>query len=373
MEVELDITDISRGGAGLGKDSEGRAVFVPLTAPGDRVRARIWKTKKNYAFADLVEVLRPSPVRVTPRCKVFGICGGCEWQHIPYEEQWKIKSQGVLHALSRTQVTPPNSIQLFPAKNPWNYRNRIQLRGEADKVGYFKRGSRTLVPIEECPIADEAINRELPKLHTEAQTRFKSPYKLEIEKTVEGKVVASFNSRHASLGFRQVNEECNRNLKEWITSVSGHPAWIFDLYGGDGNLSAPYINQSEAIHVVDVATPRESPSKNLFFHRSPVGPWLKRATSRQMDLPVGDGFILCDPPREGIRPERLEMRKMLEVYQPKTFVLVGCDPDAFATDIRFLIDSGARLSSMALFDFFPQTHHIESAARLDFDFTRKAF
>lgn len=364
MEVELEITDISRGGAGIGKDSEGRAIFVPLTAPGDRVKAKIWKTKKNYAFADLVEILKPSPMRVTPRCKVFGICGGCEWQHIPYEEQWKIKTEGVIHALSRTQVTPPQSITRFPAENPWNYRNRIQLRGDHDKMGYFQRGTRALVGIEECPIADTGINHELLKIRKDAQSRFSRPFKVEIEKSSEGKIVSTFNSPHASLGFRQINAGFNQKLRDWIFNESPNPAWVFDLFGGDGNLSFNYIKSGIPIHVVDVSVPTESDNKNLNFHKYPVGQWLRKSNSEQLTLPNGKGTVLCDPPREGIRPERIEIKKMIEIYHPKTFILVGCDPDAFASDVRFLLDCGARLQSMALFDFFPQTHHIESAARL---------
>jgi len=366
MEVELEITDISRGGAGLGKDSAGRAVFVPLTAPGDRIRANIWKIKKNYAFADLVEVIQPSPMRVAPRCKVFGQCGGCEWQHIPYEEQWRIKSQGVLHALSRTQVSPPSSINFFPAKNPWNYRNRIQLRGDLKKMGYFQRGSRNLVGIEECPIADEDINLALPGIQKEAQERFNRPFKVEIEKSVEGNVVSSFNSPHASLGFRQINETYNQNLRNWVASQVDRPAWIFDLFGGSGNLSLEFSHEGYPIHVVDVSAPEVESSSNVFFHQKSVGLWLNQMNRTKLDLPPGQGVVICDPPREGIRPERTEIERMLKEYPVRTLILVGCDPDAFASDLKFLIERGAGLQTLALFDFFPQTHHVESAARLSF-------
>src|SRR5215210_4196095 len=116
QEITLDITDLSRGGAGIGRDSDGRAVFVPLTAPGDRVRARITEEKKRFAHAELLEVLTPSPERQAPRCAVFGRCGGCQWQHLPYELQWRTKVNGVRHALERVQVTSPVEWEEFPAE-----------------------------------------------------------------------------------------------------------------------------------------------------------------------------------------------------------------------------------------------------------------
>src|SRR5580704_6655799 len=100
MEIlELEITDLARAGAGVARDPSGRVVFVPLTAPGDRVRAQVVDADKRYAQAILLEVLKPSPLRAQAPCTVFGRCGGCQWQHISYELQWKTKRGGVLHAL----------------------------------------------------------------------------------------------------------------------------------------------------------------------------------------------------------------------------------------------------------------------------------
>ena len=90
--IELEIQDLSRGGAGVARDASGRVIFVPFTAPGDRVRVRVAQAKKqNYANAELLEVVRPAELRQQPVCPVFGQCGGCQWQHLPYSLQWKTK------------------------------------------------------------------------------------------------------------------------------------------------------------------------------------------------------------------------------------------------------------------------------------------
>src|SRR4051812_26561964 len=100
-ELTLKIQDLARGGAGVSRDESGRVIFVPYTAPGDVVRVRITEEKKNYAQGELLEVVEPSSIRQKAPCPVFGRCGGCQWQHLPYELQFRTKLQGVVHALSR--------------------------------------------------------------------------------------------------------------------------------------------------------------------------------------------------------------------------------------------------------------------------------
>ena len=130
------ITDLSRSGAGVGRDSEGRALFVPFSAPGDVVKVKLQKVKRRYAEAELLELIEPSPVRVTPHCPVFTRCGGCQWQHIPYELQWQTKEAGVRESLRLAKINVPQIWEGFPAQNAWEYRNRIQLRGDGSTIGY---------------------------------------------------------------------------------------------------------------------------------------------------------------------------------------------------------------------------------------------
>src|SRR5690349_20214142 len=120
--IELIIQDLARGGAGVARDASGRVIFVPYSAPGDRVRVRITESKKNYAQAELIELLEPSSLRQQPPCPVFGRCGGCQWQHLPYSLQWETKVKGVLHALGRVQVEPPARLEELAAERIWEYR-----------------------------------------------------------------------------------------------------------------------------------------------------------------------------------------------------------------------------------------------------------
>src|SRR5215208_3228644 len=101
MEHEITLTALTYGGDALGRLEDGRAVFVPFGLPGERVRIRLAEEKRNFARGELVEVLDASPVRVAPRCIHFGVCGGCHYQHLPYEEQMQAKTDILRDQLRR--------------------------------------------------------------------------------------------------------------------------------------------------------------------------------------------------------------------------------------------------------------------------------
>jgi 23S rRNA (uracil1939-C5)-methyltransferase len=376
--LELTIQDLSRGGAGVGRDASGRAIFVHGTAPGDRVRARVTEEKKRYAQAELVEVLERSPQRVEPRCSVFGPgagrCGGCQWQHLPYDLQWKTKVEGALHALSRVGFEAPSELprEEFPAKNPWGYRNRIQLRGGAHGVGFYARGSHEVVPISRCEIAREELNDALPGLAAEARA-LPAPSKVEVDVDASGGVRTAWNARHAALGFRQVNDEQNEALRGWIGAqlMPSPEGLLLDLYGGAGNLSLGLTSRFGRIQCVDTGAPREAPEgapSNFEFHARDVGRWVERELkSGAPGAPVG-GAVILDPPREGCGEAIEGIARLAEARGLRQWIAVGCDPDAWAKDLWRLLKSERgsswRLERFAFFDFFPQTVHLESVALL---------
>jgi 23S rRNA (uracil1939-C5)-methyltransferase len=148
VEIEKPIY----GGAFLAR-AEGKAVFVPLTLPGEQARIRITQNKSGYSTAELTEILTSSPQRIPPRCPHFGVCGGCNYQHTGYETQLAFKKEILRETLERGGVQPPDEINTLVA-NPWFYRNRIRLAFDADgNPGYRTRRSHAIIPISECPIA----------------------------------------------------------------------------------------------------------------------------------------------------------------------------------------------------------------------------
>lgn len=125
-EVELVIDSAAFKGKGVGRH-EGVAVFVPNTAPGDRVRARIVRRKKRYREAKLLEILEPSPVRQTPLCRHAEVCGGCTWQHLPYPAQLEIKEEQVRDHIARIAHLDPDLVKpIIGCDQEFYYRNKME-------------------------------------------------------------------------------------------------------------------------------------------------------------------------------------------------------------------------------------------------------
>ena len=163
-EALVTIERMCYGGAGFGR-VQGKACFVPLTAPGDQARIRVVKEKRSFLEGELLELIEPSPLRVLPPCPVFGECGGCNWQHLPYTEQLKQKSEIFADTLSRIGRVPSGTVEPV-AGSPacYGYRSRIQLKiamkNGMPALGFFRTGSHEVVDIGSgCALADPALNR----------------------------------------------------------------------------------------------------------------------------------------------------------------------------------------------------------------------
>ncbi len=160
VELTLAIDRMAYGGRGVGR-VDGYVVFVPGTAPGDRVRARLWRVKPAYAEADLVEVESPSDLRAAPPCPHFGPCGGCIWQHLRYDAQVRAKESIVRESLA--PITGLRDIEvrpLLPSVDPWAYRNKMEFTFHPETLlGLHRRGAfDRIVPIDACLIQSESAN-----------------------------------------------------------------------------------------------------------------------------------------------------------------------------------------------------------------------
>jgi 23S rRNA (uracil1939-C5)-methyltransferase len=148
----VDIEKPIYGGAFLAR-VEGKAIFVPLTLPGEQVRVHITQDKRGYATAEAEEIVAAAPERIAPACQHFGACGGCHYQHANYESQLAFRQAILRETLERGGVLAPAEIATL-AGEPWRYRNRIRLAFDAaGNPGYRGRRSHAVTPIVECPIA----------------------------------------------------------------------------------------------------------------------------------------------------------------------------------------------------------------------------
>ena len=163
-EASVAIERMCYGGAGFGRVA-GKACFVPLTAPGDEARIRVVKDKRSYLEGELLELTVASRLRVDPPCPLFGVCGGCHWQHLPYREQLQQKGEIFAGTLSRIGRVQSDGLQpVVPSANRLGYRSRIQLKlarlKGAPALGFFRTASHQVIDTPEgCAIADPLLNR----------------------------------------------------------------------------------------------------------------------------------------------------------------------------------------------------------------------
>lgn len=365
----VKIEDLSRGGSGVAHLDDGRVVFVPFTLTGDVVQIEIIETEKNYSQGKLIQIIQPSPERVEPKCAVFGTCGGCAWQHVPYKTQLATKLSGVTHALKRAGLVTQIEPECIGAMNPFHYRNRIQMRGDPiqKKMGFYAKGSNQTIDAPNCPVAQKEINDALPNLRAEAFKKFTRPFKLEIQVEETGEVFHSWNQKHAARGFGQVNHEQNQELRNWIRKALIQPnsnrknTILYDLFGGAGNLSLGIASEFSKVYCVDIGSPIDSQvvaPENFELIRSDVLKWLKTSIPPSPE----PSCAILDPPREGLGSHHFEIQKRLKELNVQTLALVGCDPDAFARDAFRFTKQGWQLAQWGIIDLFPQTPHVESLA-----------
>lgn len=167
----LSIEKLIYGGDGLarspGADGRSMAVFVPFVLPGERIEAEIRREKPGFARGSVTRLVEASPDRVEARCPYFRQCGGCHYQHIPYERQLQFKAEILRETLQRIAKIELKSEIRLHASPPWNYRNRTRLQVRTAPefaLGYFRFGSREFLPVRECPISAPLINRMMARL-----------------------------------------------------------------------------------------------------------------------------------------------------------------------------------------------------------------
>jgi 23S rRNA (uracil1939-C5)-methyltransferase len=377
--MSVSIEKLSVGGRGVAR-SDGLVIFVSDSAPGDIVEVEIVFVKKNFAEAQILRILTSSKHRLQPKCPVAGVCGGCNWQHLEYDEQLiqkRILVRESLNKFSGFDVTAEDRVQaVIPSPTPWRYRNRIQLHHGGGKLGFYKRGSHEIVDISDCVITEKDIADRFPQLRLQSSNH--KPGRFEVFRSQSGEISTrgtelDQSPGHDGLSFSQVNTAQNENLiKVIVDSMAriigdGSASRIYDLYSGSGNFTFPLAERWPEAHVIAVELNAEAAlqaqktiSKNplykhIEFNQSDVAVYLN-----QKPL-LKNSVVLLDPPRIGCAPE---VMKAVANSGAKAVFYVSCHPVTLARDLKELAAAGYILDFVQPFDMFPQTDHVETLAVL---------
>lgn len=361
----LQAEKLISGGDALARVEE-KSVFIPGLLPGETAEVKITLEKSGFNRAEALEILTPSPHRRSPPCPWAGECGGCAWQHMEEDFQRSSKAALVQEAFRRlggTEIPLPDVV----AGKPWGYRNRIQVHKTKDgRVGFKSQGSPEVVPVEACLVAASSLSRWLTGINRDRkeaplpdQDRF-LVFGLEDQLWIQG------NSETVSLeikgkilnfsldGFFQSNLELLPELVEEVVRLAGKGNQVLDLYGGVGLFGAFLAESFQQVTVVEVVPQalelaRTNVPRGKFFSGE-VEAWLGKN-------PGSPDCVVVDPPRTGLS-EKVR-RALVKMASPR-IVYVSCNPDTMARDSRDLAAGGYRRESLKVFDFYPQTPHIEA-------------
>ena len=423
--MEVRIEKLVYGGEGLAHH-EGHTVFAPFVLPDEDVSIEPLETRKKFIRGRVAEIKRPSADRAVAPCPYFGVCGGCDYQHIPYELQLRYKAEILRETLSRLGRVQWDGPIIPHGSAPFGYRNRVQWKiaraeGGSPEIGYFQAGSQKLCAIRQCPIASPRLNEALGALVNLLQSG-KLPAELrEIEAFADhnddrllvnlaldevkgapaeiallfcsalpsietllahdrradrfdlsgpGQIsyrVGDYSYQIGHLSFFQVNRVL---LDELVHTVIGEARGrlALDLFAGVGLFSVPLAHRFERLVAVEsnVAAARDLEA-NLRASGA-ASPNLRHTTVEAFleQWHERPELVVVDPPRTGVAPRALA--RLLKIG-PQEIVYLSCDPATLARDLAILVGDAQnprpyRIGEVHLVDIFPQTYHIETLVRL---------
>jgi len=365
--VTFTIHDIAFGGEGVGRIND-FVVFVPFVLIGEEVEAELTEVKKNFARAKLVRVVRPSPDRVQAPCPYFAACGGCQYQHIAYETQLRIKHKQIadlferIGKISRDVIAP-----VIPCPQPYGYRNRVMIRSQWNKpeqklnIGFVRWDCGLVEDIKACQIAEPPINEQIE--HVRAHPPPKGGIKIVLRIPPENWEVPRDS-------FFQNNffllPELVKTARNFL--AGGGARHLIDLYCGVGFFGIELADLVDSFVGVEYDQQAiKSARRNLVLHQRTNGDFISGDVERVVpDLlkkfSPGATSLLLDPPRKGCPRELLEL---LRRERPSQIIYVSCHPATMARDLNVLCADGVfNLMQVVPLDMFPQTQHVECVAEL---------
>jgi 23S rRNA (uracil1939-C5)-methyltransferase len=403
------IESVASGGDGVGRLADGMTVFVPRTAPGDRVRLTAVRRRRRHARAEAAEVLERGPGRVEPRCAhvVRDRCGGCQWQHLSLASQHEAKRRIVGDALRRIGGLRVDDPELVPSPREFEYRSTITLTvrwaGSEPVVGFHRGDDASVFGLERCEIARPEIGslweavrpalRSLPggddvrlklrvaldgglhlivsggrawtEAHGLAEAALRAGHPATVWWQAAGGAVRRMDGPKAdasAVAFEQVNAEVAEVLRAAaLDAVPPASRRVLDLYAGAGEIALELARRGHDVASVEA----DEAAVRRGQERARAAGLVVQALAGRVEHAIGRlvpaDVVVANPPRTGFAPE---VTATLAARPPERLIYISCDPATLARDLKGLGAGPPRLT-LRCFDMFPQTSHVETLAVLD--------
>jgi len=371
--MKITIKKTAFGGYGIGKNDDGKTIFVDNAIPGDQVKVNIYDDHKNYAFGEIEEITAASSMRIEPECPLFSICGGCSYLNMSYEDELSIKEEIIADQLIRIGKIDENRLPVIKtiSSKRFNYRSHGTLKCSDARVGFFQRRSNRFIELPEnsCLLLSENIQKYIRELRPD-----KNMKEVRVAEDARGNVFSSFNPSHNILIDEEVNDkkyghgiwnffQANRYLRgNMLEIASGYSelnssSTFLDIGSGCGFFSIYLADHAEK--GVGCEINKDSVKwavKNASLNKTDNVRFV--ATAFENYRPGRDKIdvIVADPPRVGLHKKS---RRTVNFIKPERLVYVSCNPSTFSRDAADFIKEGYILEEVTMIDMFPGTHHIE--------------
>lgn len=420
-KIQGKVTGLAFGGQGILRH-QGLVIFIPFTAVGDLITCQIIKKKKNYAYAQLVEVHELSPMRITPHCPYYERCGGCQLQHLNYQTQLESKRLWVEESLKRIGRLPIGIVPPVVPAIQWKYRRHITLQLKPNDgffvAGYISNDNQSLIEISSCSIfagKEDKIINDLQEFVRNLQSTPSSAGRVTIIKNGnEGRYLLSlhFNKipsnciescknalkkypqwngivvntpgkQHAfgntqltlsidnlqfsfsAQSFVQNHPEQSINIYRAICNAAKHAHSILDLYCGIGISSILLAKQGARVLGVEnnaeaVQLARSNAKSNGATDIEFLQADVEQVILKNLKERMPE-IAIINPPRIGLSSV---VSNALMEKGPAEIIYISCMPSTLARDLQILCHQHYHFSSCQAFDMFPQTSHVETVVHL---------
>ena len=391
MNRTVKIEDYGYNGEGVGK-TDGKVCFVPKTVIGENVEVVIDKENSKFCKATVCKVLQKSEKRIEPRCPYYSTCGGCNFQHITYEDELEIKKKIFLKEFSKIQKLA--DVDVIKSEKDYGYRNKIRLAVKQKTLGFYQEGTKKFVQVDACLLGSEVINKAIKKVsvflkntthifneivfmdfENECLIDFLTDEKVdinEIKKTLDFKIEINhigdyvstqnqgLNLTYNGEAFRQVNDIVAQKLyNEVLANVEGKS--VVNAYSGGGVLSALLCQKADTVYGIEI-----NKSAHIVAEKLKKSNGIKNMTNICGDSEKEIGKIknfdcvVIDPPRAGCFKGFLDA---LLSKSAETIIYISCNISTFVRDLKCLKEKYL-IEKVKLFDMFPRTANFESFAVL---------
>lgn len=391
----VNIERMDHLGNGIGYINN-KIIFIKNALVGETIDVEIIKEKSNFYEGKIKSIIVKSSKRIKPFCPYFGLCGGCNLQHLNYLDTLEYKKERVLNILNKFNL--PNPV-IIKNENNLYYRNKIELKIVNKKIGFYEKSTHKIIEINECKITKKSINNVISLIKSfnlnNANIIVRSNYNNEILIIINSKENIIINedlTKYKILGiilnnktiygenhfmekidnlffdvsynaFFQVNNFINNKLFEIIKeNVSNNN--VLDLYSGVGTLSIMASQNANIVYAIEV---NENAVKNALLNAkinkvNNVNFILGKVEDKINLINDKIDTVIVDPPRSGLDKKTISYLKEINANK---IIYISCDTQSLANNLNDLCDT-YKIEKLYLLDMFSYTYHVECVCVLKF-------